>query len=405
MNDVAVTTNPSQRPVRRPFWPRDRGHTRAVVLVLLGYGLVRLVSSISLLVREYDGGVLELLRAPSLAAPLRQALRREAYLAFWAIVLAPVVIQWVRWLTRRWARRSLRVVAGHGLGIALVSLAMWSQIVVLSVLIGWDTYPQTGAELWDSFASLMMARIPADALLYGLVAFWTVFRDAEQRYVVEQLHARDLAADLAEARLEALQSRLQPHFLYNTLQTIGAFLEQDAKAARRMLTRLGDLLRATLQETTPLVTLSRELEILDAFLEIQRIRFGERLQIDYRIEPGLEKALVPPLILQPLAENAVRHALDREDRAGRVGVLASSGGDRLLLEVSDNGAGSDTSEFRPGHKRVGGIGLSTTRARLERIFPGAARLDLQRSPGHTVVRIEVPLRIDGLAGSGVGGAS
>lgn len=388
MNDVGTTTNDRPGRSRRDFWVNDGGHTRAVVLVLLGYGLVRLVSALSLLARGPEVGLLDLFRDPYFAGQMRQAGRREAYLAFWAIVLAPVAIQWVRWLSRRSSPLSIQALGGHAAAIVGLSVVMWSQVVVLSWWIGWDTYPQNPAELWDSFASLVVARIPADALLYGLVAFWTVFRDAEQRWAAEQLHARELAADLSEARLEALQSRMQPHFLYNTLHTIGAFVDEDPGAARRMLARLGDLLRATLQETAPLVTLRRELEILEAFLEIQRIRFGERLRVEYQIEPGLDPALVPPLVLQPLAENAVRHALERTDRAGRIGVRAARQGDRLLLEVSDNGA-----EFRTGQRPGGGIGLSTTRARLERIFPAAARLELRRDPEATLVTIEIPWRV------------
>jgi LytS/YehU family sensor histidine kinase len=203
----------------------------------------------------------------------------------------------------------------------------------------------------------------------------------EQRVAAAQLEGR-----LSEARLESLRLQLHPHFLFNTLNAISAFVDADPERARRMIARLGELLRRTLDGgTTAELPLSRELDLLAPYLEIQRIRFGDRLSIELDVPDGAAGALVPTLMLQPLVENAVEHGVNRTHDGARVRLTAERAGDRLRLEIEDNG---------PGPTRGGeGVGLANTRARLAALYGDSHRLELKAAEtGGTMVSIELPFR-------------
>ena len=197
----------------------------------------------------------------------------------------------------------------------------------------------------------------------------TYYRDALLR---EQREAA-LEAHLTEARLNVLRHQLQPHFLFNTLHTISALVSDDIGAARRVITRLGDLLRSSL-DTAELheVPLSQELIFLGHYLEIQRTRFGGRLRAEVVSEPSLGCALVPSMLLQPLVENAIRHAVEPRGDGGRVRVSARRDADHLILEVDDDGPGmSATTEA------VRGVGIANTRARLSTLYGSSHEFSLQ----------------------------
>lgn len=211
------------------------------------------------------------------------------------------------------------------------------------------------------------------------------------RYELQRARLRSarLQTQLLEARLQVLLLQLQPHFLFNTLNSIAELVHRDVARARQILARLGELVRSTFDRPgTQVVTVAEEADWLRAYAEIQETRFADALTIDFAIDPAVRGALLPRLLMQPLLENAVRHGIGQGGRGGRVLVQASRAGERLALRVVDNGAG-----FASGGVREG-VGLSLTRRRLEQLHGGDARLSLESSPGGgTTASIDLPLRL------------
>ena len=213
------------------------------------------------------------------------------------------------------------------------------------------------------------------------------------RYRERERAAERLATGLAEARLHALKMQMQPHFLFNTLNAISALIPADAKPARRMVARLGDLLRIALeQEETQEVTLHEELAFLQPYLEIEQARLEDRLTVTMQIAPETLDAYVPHLILQPLVENAIRHGVAPRIEPGRVEISATAGtDDRFVhLEVRDDGPGLDRNSPVTTRK---GVGLTNVQSRLEQLYGGEQRFELESHPdGGVSVRISLPFR-------------
>ncbi len=196
-----------------------------------------------------------------------------------------------------------------------------------------------------------------------------------------------LEASLARARLEALKMQLQPHFLFNSLNAIGALVHKDPDAADEMLAALSDLLRLTLETSGEQeLPLRRELEFVERYLAIEHVRFGDRLRFEVDVAPETFAALVPTFLLQPLVENAVRHGLEPRSGAGVLMIRARRVGGTLRLSVTDNGIGLPN-----GKPEREGIGLSNTRARLRELYGGAASLELRNADG-LLVEVTVPFR-------------
>ena len=201
--------------------------------------------------------------------------------------------------------------------------------------------------------------------------------------------AAQLESRLAHAQLDALRLQLHPHFLFNTLNAIAALAAADPARAQRMLARLGELLRQTLEgDGAAEVSLERELALLAPYIDIQRMRFGERLRYREEIAPEARAGLVPALILQPLVENAVQHGVSRRPDGATIVLRVERVGDRLSLEVEDDGPGLTLEA--PG----AGIGLANTRARLAQLYPDAYGLALRPgAAGGAVVRVDIPFRM------------
>jgi two-component sensor histidine kinase len=186
-----------------------------------------------------------------------------------------------------------------------------------------------------------------------------------------QLHAR-----LAESQLSALRAQLNPHFLFNTLNAVSSLVEHDPRGARRMIARLSELLRYTLDASTDQeIPLTRELELLARYLDIMQIRFADRLRVHVDADPELATALVPNLILQPLVENAIQHGVSHVEGVGRIDIVARRRGGELVLTVSDNGPGPRAAS------RDGGLGLRNTVARLQQLYDGRQRFALRPADG------------------------
>ncbi|MGH7617005.1 MAG: sensor histidine kinase, partial [Gemmatimonadaceae bacterium] len=208
------------------------------------------------------------------------------------------------------------------------------------------------------------------------------------RYRRRLEEAAQLRTELAEARLAMLRSQLNPHFLYNTLNAISAMVDRDPRGVRRMIARLSELLRSSLEPSAESETpLERELTTTDRYLEILRIRFQERLETSIDVDPGVRDALVPPMILQPLVENAMKHAVSKTARPSRIGVFARRDGESLVLGVRDSGgdpAHSPVIETNNGDGTGVGtgdgtrLGLRNTRARLNELYGDDCSLTLAR---------------------------
>ena len=201
------------------------------------------------------------------------------------------------------------------------------------------------------------------------------------------LAASQLRAELAEARLEALRHQLHPHFLFNTLNSISVLMFEDREVANRMLLRLSDLLRSVLASDAPHeIPLGDELKFLERYLEIERMRFGDRLTVEMHVDPGTAAARVPNLILQPLVENAIRYGVAAVDRPATVSIRAEAVGRELHLQVRDDGPGMPKDAKR-------GVGLTNTIARLKQLYGNAQRLELSTPDGGGVtVSIAIPFR-------------
>ncbi|MGE5744284.1 MAG: sensor histidine kinase, partial [Gemmatimonadota bacterium] len=196
--------------------------------------------------------------------------------------------------------------------------------------------------------------------------------------------------------LQALAMQLRPHFLFNTLNAIAELIHEDPDAAERMVGRLADLLRRTLEtDGSAEVPLATELELVDRYLDIQAVRFQDRLRVRWEVAGDVRAAWVPAMILLPLVENAVRHGVSARPGPGEVGIRARREADTLRLEVWDDGPGLDPSAQRAPRR---GIGLANTQARLAQLYGATHRFELvDGAPTGLVVRVSLPFRAERVA--------
>jgi sensor histidine kinase YesM len=286
---------------------------------------------------------------------------------------------------RRWLKSALVHLAASA-AFALVQLGAYSLIVVL--LVGLSSGSQS---FFESFRNLFVTSFHFDLLTYWAIIGLSHALDYYRKYRERELRAAQLETNLAQAQLDALRMQLHPHFLFNTLNSISVLMAEDTKAARRMLTRLSDLLRASLENKgTHEVTLKEELEFLESYLEIEQTRFQDRLTMRMEVDPKALDACVPNLILQPLVENAIRHGIAPRAAAGLIEIHARRENGMVQLEVHDNGAGMTQIL---SESQMKGIGLSNTRARLEQLYGASHRFELHnREGGGLIVTIEIPFR-------------
>ena len=230
----------------------------------------------------------------------------------------------------------------------------------------------------------------------NLVTYWvlvgaTFGYDYYVRYRQGELHAAQISAQLAQAQLQALRTQLHPHFLFNTLNGIATLVHRNPEAADQMIARLSDLLRVTLEGVgVQEVPLAKEIEFLKGYLEIEQVRFGDRLTVDMQIAPEVLGARIPYLILQPLVENAIRHGIAPRSQPGRVVIRAQSENGFLVLEIRDNGPGLTAGLDTPTRQ---GMGLSNTRSRLEKLYGARQRFEMRNgSNGGFVVTLTFPFQ-------------
>jgi len=227
----------------------------------------------------------------------------------------------------------------------------------------------------------------------NLLTYWVIVALNHGFYYYEQSRARELAwsrmeTDLANAQLQVLNMQLHPHFLFNTLNSISTLISDDPQAARQMVLKLSDLLRASLNKIDqPAVPLQQELELLECYISIEQTRFKDRLAIEKEIDSAALACEVPTMILQPLVENAVRHGIGKHRQADRISIIAQRSNGRLLLEVK-NRVGSVEND---GPAPARGIGLTNTRARLEQLYSSQHSFEIaNREGGGVAVKLTLP---------------
>jgi hypothetical protein len=307
--------------------------------------------------------------------------------SLWAIA-APVVVPQVIAVARRrrqpW-RSALRLSA---LGVVCVALHLLIA-AELSLLIQ-PYVPAITSSFREALRVQIEPLLPVDMLAYGMLvlAGWATHGALSTRRL--ELRKSQLEAELTRARLDALRLEIQPHFLFNTLNTIAALIRSKAdRRALEMLIGLSQLMRDTLDgDRRQLVTLSDEIAFVERYVDLQRVRFGERLQITYRVDEACRETLVPSFLLQPLVENALRHGLARLARPCTIEVAVSRDGGVLHIVVGDDGVGLPANFGTSTHA---GTGLRNMQSRLERLYGSTASVTVApRAGGGTTALVVLP---------------
>ena len=314
--------------------------------------------------------------------------------AYLWMLLTPFVIHLAQRfpLEKNHIRRSFFVHLAIGVLLSLFQLIVYT--FVRKLLPGGLSGTLTS---WQSFQNLLIATFHENILIYwsllGLAQaanYYRRFRERERRAAQLELETAQLETQLTRAQLDALKMQLHPHFLFNTLNSISVLMQEDTTAANQMLMRLSDLLRLTLKNTARReVSLKQELDFLASYLEIERTRFQDRLRVEIKAEAATLDASVPNLILQPLVENCIRHAVAPKAAPSTIEIRAARRNGRLELVVRDDGAGLTETNNNPQ-----GIGLANTRERLAKSYGADHRFELAPAAGGGLeVKISIPFQI------------
>jgi two-component system, LytTR family, sensor kinase len=287
------------------------------------------------------------------------------------VLLTPAVV----YVFRRWCGAAVR--RRRRLGTYVVTgVGFWVLWALLHSTIG-EAQLAPGPEISSQVLGALAGLSFNATLVFVAMATLHESELGLARVREQEVRAALLESDLRRARTTALRARLQPHFLYNTLNVASGLMVRDAARAREVLHSLGELLRAGLsEEAEQLVPLAEEIEIVRKYVGIQAARFGDRLRFEVEVDPNAEALGVPPFILQPLAENAIVHGIAERENGGSVRILAGREGEDLVLAVIDDGPGFDPA----AGNTVEGVGLGGTRARLRLLFGAAATLGFDRLP-------------------------
>ena len=256
----------------------------------------------------------------------------------------------------------------------------------------WNSDAHKFAINWKALESIFLSNVTDDLwsaylpIILGahMISFYQSSRERERR-------TAQLEAQLTKANLQQLKAQLQPHFLFNTMHSISALMLTDVSAADKMMSRLSDLLRMSLEDGDgQITTLSHELEFVTTYLDIEKIRLGDRVKISLEFAADTLDAQVPHLLLQPLVENAIKHGVSKISTIGEIRVVTSRGDDRLHLLISDNGPGLSSTQATG---RAAGLGLRATQERLRTLYGSDQRLEIRSNEGAGLqVSVEIPFR-------------
>ncbi len=299
----------------------------------------------------------------------------------------------VLWFARRYpldATSWKRNLGAHAFASLLLTFL---EIVVAAILLRFVWIFVDGKvpmrSLAESLVASLRVNFHSSYPTYWVILFAYLTFDYAAKYRDRALHATRLEGRLSEARLQALRMQLNPHFLFNTLNSISSLMYSDVGAADAMMTRLSELLRLTLQgDGKPEVSLRQELDLLQRYIDIERIRFEERLRVRIDVDDEALDALLPAFSLQPLVENAIRHAIAPRAAGGSLSLSARRDNGSLRVALRDDGPGLPQGRLREG------VGLANTRARLQQLYGDAHRFELSSpAEGGLLVTLVVPYRL------------
>jgi sensor histidine kinase YesM len=243
---------------------------------------------------------------------------------------------------------------------------------------------------WASFVSSFKIGMVLSVFCFAFLTMYERYK-AQMRVSEMQLQAKELERERAlklatEARLSSLESRIHPHFLFNTINSVSSLIHDDPKRAEKMLSQMAELLRFSLDSAhRGLVPLAREMQIVEDYLEIEKARFGDRLRYEIQVPESFSHAGVPPLSVQTLVENSVKYAVSVRRKGGSIQINLVEDGGRLVLGVRDDGPGF------PNHELPAGHGLSNLRERLNALFGTDGGLRIISSEAGATVTVEVPI--------------
>ena len=273
---------------------------------------------------------------------------------------------------------------------ALISFAGIHQVIHLAVL--WSITPrwrQKYPALTDCYRAYFAFGFYIDLIIALLIVIAVHALLYYQNFRASELAQSSLKTQLAQAQLRALKMQLHPHFLFNTLHSISSLVLEDPQKANSMIARLGDFLRLTVDNSDQqLVTLKEETEFLRCYLDIEQVRFGDRLTVTFELEPQTLSAQVPHLILQPMVENAIQHAIAPRSARGHINIEAKRLNSLLRVAITDNGPGISSNANLPWKQ---GVGLTNVRTRLQQIYGPDFRFELMNTKGGGVTAfMEIP---------------
>jgi signal transduction histidine kinase len=328
--------------------------------------------------------------------PLEWSRSLSATMPSWFVLAAliPLVVM----VAKRFPLETLKTrrgIAIHFLAAVVFSITELSLTGYLSDYVFYnDTQMTFLPNMWRLFGVYFVGEIlryGGIVSVYFALEYSRRYREKERTAAELALKASRLEASLTRANLEALRMQLNPHFLFNTLNTVSVLaLKGERQRVARMLSRLSDLLRLSLENDRQTLSLREELDFLDRYLEIEQVRFKDRLTIDMDVEPAAYEAEVPTLVLQPIVENALKYGFSQTIGPGRVSIACRVRSGMVELEVSDTGPGFPES---PAHGASTGVGIANTRARLEQLYGSNFTLELTNRPeGGAFVRVRLPYR-------------
>jgi two-component system, LytTR family, sensor kinase len=307
-----------------------------------------------------------------------------AYWYLWAAVTPTIV-----WLSQHCRFERGGLMRAIGVHLPSVFIFAFGHIAAMQGVYWWLAMSEGRSYAWWT----MVQRAALQYVDWEMMTYWTIvglshavlyYRESRDRAV----RAATLEAQLAEAQLKTLQQQLHPHFLFNTLHAISALMHRDVNAADRTLMRLSDLLRITLENLgEPEVSMHTELDFLSKYVQIEQTRYADRLIVHFDVQPETLDAMVPSLLLQPLVENAIKHGVARKAGPGHITISVRRDGDKLRMEVRDDGLGLSEDALTALQK---GIGVSTTRARLQHLFGADFRFEFHRLAEGLAVVVAIP---------------
>jgi len=312
-------------------------------------------------------------------------------LALWYVpaLLIPAIV----WAARRYpfdTGHKVKAVVAHSVGALTFAGVHFIGMMSVRFLLSADGGKYPSVPWSQFFQRRLLEQLDWSLMVYAVVVGVShaiaFYHESQER----KLKAAQLETRLIEARLKTLEAELHPHFLFNTLHAISTLVHRDPEAADRMISRLSDLLRITFDRTgEPKVTLKEEIDFLQKYLDIEQTRFQDRLTVSVTVDPEGLDGEVPRMILQPLVENAIKHGIAGRNGGNQIHISAGREGDRLWMQVRDNGVGLQVGTLKALRT---GVGLSNTRARLDCLYGRLYRLEFTDKHGGLSVLIEIPFQ-------------